>query len=356
MILYKYFLKNLITYLFFILCVFTVIFLSVSYFHFVGEAALAKINPNDIAKIMVTEIPVLLQPILPLGFFLTILLVLRKMYATNEILTMYASGMSAIKLFLPIITLCVILVFFSSYIELYIFPIANTKRIHLFEDSIHKVAFDKVFPKQFNELAPDRIMYIDKKITQPKKLEGIFFSYLMPDKQNALSYDVIVAKSLEEQVLPDKSKFLVFTDGVRYTAKLSNLQSLMIKFNKFGVRLSTPSYKLEDWPGCMKTLELYFLSKVNRFAAAELHWRFSIPLSIINLTFFALALNKGRIQSYQKPISTFYPLLIYLIYVNVLLGGVSLIKTGLLNKNVGLWAVHGAMFLFGIISMRYRPE
>lgn len=355
MILQRYVIKNLLVTFFSIMTILTAIFLLVAYFHFVGEAAAAKLNSKDIAKIIITEIPVLLQPILPLAFFISILFVFRNFIINNELISMYTSGMSHLKIFLPVIILSIVLAISSAYMQLYIFPIANSARIRLVEDSFHKMSFDKVFPGNFNQITEDQVIYIDKKINK-NKLAGIFYSIKVPDKENKLSYDIIIADSLEEKVLADKSKFIVFLRGMRYTANLMNKEAVIIKFEKLGLRLTHPNYRLEDWPGCMKIQELLGMIKYNRYAAAELHWRMSIPISLLNLTFLAIAFNLGRANKYRRAITGFYPLLIYLIYVNLLLTGVGMIKNQLLNQQLGLWPIHGAMFLFSFLTLWYKPR
>lgn len=355
MILQKYIFKNIAIHLLLILCLLTAVFLVFAYFHFIREAASARLSSNDIAKILITEIPVLLQPILPLSLFLSILIVFRKLHGGNEILSMHAAGMSEMDVFTPILLICLLLTIFSAYMQLHIFPLANTKRIHLFEDSVHNLTFDKVFAKQFNQIKDSEVIYLDKKIDKTK-VEGIFYSHISPDKNNELAYDIITAQSLEEKILPDKSKFVVFLKGVRYTSNVNSMKSLVIRFEKFGIRLTKPNYRLENWPGCMNTAALYFMSKKDKYAAAELHWRISIPISILNLTFFALAFYKDRIRGYVRPISALYPILVYLIYVNLLLVSVGLIKNEMLSKQMGLWYIHGAMFLFCIFTLRFKPR
>jgi|LakMenEpi03Aug12_release.lakeMendotaPanAssembly.Ray.scaffolds.fasta_scaffold229234_1 lipopolysaccharide export system permease protein len=331
------------------------IFLLIAYFHFVREAAAAKVNPKDITKIIVTEIPVLLQPIMPLSFFLSILLVFRYLFSSNEIISMYASGFSSASLFLPIFWLCLLFTILCSLTEFFIFPTANAARIHLLEESLHKMAFDKIFPGHFNQLSADQILYIDQKLSKENKLAGIFYTITLPEKNNEYKYDIVVAKSLQEQQMPDRSRYIVFSNGVRYTAKLTNLESLVTQFEKLAVRLTPPEFRLEDWPGCMSTKDLFRMAKIDRYAAAEWHWRLSIPLSLLNLTFFAIAFNYGRKKGYGNLIGL-YPLVIYLLYINLLLVGMGLIKNSILNQQIGLWGIHAGMFLLSLVTLRYKPR
>lgn len=357
MILQRYILKSILLHLLFIISILIGVFLLIAYFHFVQEVAAAKLTSSDIAKLIVTEIPVLLQPITPLSFFLSILLVLHHLYASHEVLGMYASGFSTARMFGPIMALGLVLAIFSAYLQFYIFPIANATRIHILEDAMHNVSLDKLFAKQFNQLTSEEVIYVENKIKSNNKLEGIFYSRLTPDKDNRFSYDIIVAKYLEEMILPDKSKFIVFTNGKHYISKLSKgSESTIIKFETFAIRTTPSDYRLENWPGCMSTKELYQMSKTNRYAAAELHWRISIPFSVLNLTLFAVAFNKNRILGYANTITYFYPIFIYIIYVNLLLIGMSLIKNGVISKQIGLWFIHGLMFLLSIFTMRYKLQ
>lgn len=354
MILQRYILKNILLYFVSIISIFIGIFLLIAYFHFVREVAAAKLTSSDIAKLTITEIPVLLQPIIPLSFFLSILLVFRNLSASHEVIGMYASGFSKASLFWPIITLGVLLALMSAYLQFYVFPIASAARIHILEDAMHDVSLDKLFVKQFNQISPEQVIYIEKRIQSSKKLEGIFYSRLTPDKDNRLSYDIIVAKYLEEKIFPDKSKFIVFSDGKHYISKFTKGESTIIKFEKFAIRAMHSDYRLENWPGCMGTKELYHMAKTNRYAAAELHWRISIPLSILNLTLFAVAFHKNRILGYANTVSYLYPIFIYFIYVNLLLIGMSLMKNAVISQHVGLWFIHGLMFFLSLFTLGYK--
>lgn len=356
MILQRYILRSVILHLLIIMSILILIFLSLAYFHFIQEAASAKLTPGDIAKLLITEIPVLLQPVVPLSYYLAILLAFRVFYSSREIMGMYASGLSGTGLFLPIIIIGILLAGSTAIMQLYIFPMANAARIHILEDSVHKISFDKLFPKQFNQITKGQVIYIDKKIEKANRLEGIFYSTKLPDKKNKFSYDIIVAKFLEEKTLPDKSRFIIFVDGKRYTSKLKHGESTIVKFEKLAVRATNFDYRLEDWPGCMKMNELFAMSKYNRYAAAEFHWRLSIPISVLSLMFFAIAFNRNRILGYGQIISYLYPLLIYLAYINLLLSGMGLIKTGAINKQIGLWFVHAMMFSVCFVTMKYKPR
>lgn len=355
-ILQRYILRNILFHLFFIVSILVVLFLSIAYFHFVQEAAAAKLTTGDIAKLIVTEIPVLLQPIIPLSFFLAILMAFRNFYAAREVMGMYASGHSSFNLLMPIFIFGVLLSVLTTVMELEIFPLANAARIHILEDSMHKVSVQKLFPKQFNQIRNGQVIYIDKKIENRNQLQGIFYSATLPDKENDLAYDIIVAKYLEEMTAPDRNRFVVFVDGKRYTSKLTNGESTIIKFKKLALRVSNFDYRLENWPGCLKIKQLFAMAKYDRYAAAELHWRLSIPISVVNLTLFAIAFNRNRIIGYTKIMSYLYPLIVYLLYINLLLTGMGLIKTGVIGKHVGLWFVHALMLMLCAVTLRYKPE
>jgi lipopolysaccharide export system permease protein len=355
MILQKYIAKNIILHFLVILCILTVVFLMITYFYFVKEAAAAKLNYHDITRILITEIPVLLQPILPLSLFLAILLVLRKMHATNEIIAMNTVGMSEYNLFMSVIIICILLVSLSCYVQLYISPHTNRMRNYLLEKSLTNVTFDKIFQKQFNELTPENMIYLEEKINK-FKVNGIFYSHTTPKSNSQFACDIITAQSMEEKILPDDSKFIIFRNGTHYLLDRNTSEATIIQFEKFGIRIATNQhYRIADWPGCMETTTLYTLSKRNNYAAAELQWRMSIPISIINLTFFAFAYNKRRISGRSRKLMTMiYPLLIYLIYVNLLLLSIGLIKNEVLDKKIGLWWIHTIMFFYCLIGVRWN--
>jgi len=83
---------------------------------------------------------------------------------------------------------------------------------------------------------------------------------------------------------------------------------------------------------------------------AELHWRFSLPLSVLVLGVLAVPLSRtapreGRFARFGMA------LLIYMIYTNLLSIGRVWLERGVVDDRMGLWWVHAIVGLLALLML-----
>mgnify|MGYP001827883291 FL=1 len=86
---------------------------------------------------------------------------------------------------------------------------------------------------------------------------------------------------------------------------------------------------------------------------AELQWRIGVPLSTIVLAFLAVPLSKSRPREGRYG-RLAIGLLVFIIYLNMLSAAQSWIEQGTISPRLGLWWVHGAMLLVGVLLLAYQ--
>jgi lipopolysaccharide export system permease protein len=97
----------------------------------------------------------------------------------------------------------------------------------------------------------------------------------------------------------------------------------------------------------MSTSKLWKIQRDDPFAAAELQWRISLPLSVLILTLFAVPLS--HIRPRQGRFAQLLPAIgIYIVYLNLLYIGESWVQKGKISPVVGMWWIHIAMLIFAI--------
>ena len=90
MILVRYFVKEVLMTLLVLTIILLTIFLSNQFVHYLSRSASGQFPGMAVLQLILLDVPNLLGFLLPLGFFITLLLVYTRMYAENE-MTVFAS-------------------------------------------------------------------------------------------------------------------------------------------------------------------------------------------------------------------------------------------------------------------------
>lgn len=126
----------------------------------------------------------------------------------------------------------------------------------------------------------------------------------------------------------------------------------MIQYQEYGVLITKETQTKSGWPSNASTKKLW-PQRNNRKAAAELHWRMAMPVSVLVLALLAFPLS--RVNPRRGKFTQLLPaILIYIIYGNLLFLGKAWIFKGTINFNLGLWWVHGMMLLIALSLQYYR--
>ena len=83
---------------------------------------------------------------------------------------------------------------------------------------------------------------------------------------------------------------------------------------------------------------------------AELHWRFGIPLATFVLAILAVPLSRSQPRQGRYG-RLAIGLLVFIIYFNLLSAGKAWLEQGVVPPAVGLWWVHGVMFLAAMLML-----
>lgn len=351
-IIFRYITKELYTTLFGILMVLLIIFMSNQFVHFLSNAASGHITMSAVMQLMSLQIPFLLGYLMPLGLYLSVLIVFGRLYLDHEMTVMSACGVSPNNLMMIVLSMGIVVTLIVAGLMLWLEPFLDTQRIKIFYESAAKATVEKVMPKRFQTLGADVVFYADQVERGKLSMHDIFFAQRgKPKADGSRVWDITIAKNSQE-AYQSGGHFMLFQNGYRYvgTPGLPNYQT--IQYQEYGVRMSQPISTHTGWPSNASTLELW-PQRHNPKVAAELHWRMAMPVSALVLSLLAFPLS--RINPRRGKFSQLIPaILLYIIYGNLLFLGRAWVRKGLLSFAVGLWWVHGAMALIAIGLLVYR--
>jgi lipopolysaccharide export system permease protein len=328
--------------------------------HYLGDAAGGRLTPKAVAQMMGVQIPLLLGFMLPLGFFLGILLCYGRLYVDNEMTILAACGISKLALLNKSLQLAGVVACLVAIIMIWVEPKMAWYRDHIIAKSITSSPIERISAGRF-QLAGNWVLYTEGVTRDHQKLSHIFAATVRSSKpfdKKVHPIDIVVAENAFQKVTPAKETFIVLTNGRRYLGVVGDKKYQIIQFSEYGVRLPEKEAQLRKIEECMSFKDLW-KRRGHLKALAELQWRIAMPLSVLILTLFAVPLSE--VKPRQGRFGQMLPaIIIYVIYINLLFLGRAWIEKSWISPEWGLWWIHALMLVLAAIILyiklpwRYR--
>ncbi len=348
MILFRYLAKEVFTTLTVITLILMLIFLSNQFAHYLLLTAAGKMVGMQLLHLMILEVPQLLSLVLPLGFYLGLLLAYGRLYVDNEMVVMMVGGLGYKRLLRFTLRLASVVAFIVLLFTFWINPIVSKTRDELLQHVESASALQTLLPGRFQAVDNGtKVFYVEKMSADRERLKNIFVA-----EKSDNSWAVMSAEGGYHYIDPQsKQHYVVATTGNRYEGEPGTKNFTLIHYAKYGVRIDTPMPYINDQIDDVPTWQLW--ERIIHHdhptqAAAELQWRISIPLCVFILSLLALPLSQASPR--QGRFARLFPaILLYIVYANLLIMGQNWIDDGTLRPLYGLWIMHLGMLL--IVSL-----
>jgi lipopolysaccharide export system permease protein len=304
---------------------------------FLVQASVGNLPTEFIFHLLILRLLGDLMLILPLCFFLAVLLALGRLYKDNEVTAMAACGIpvptSSIIGFGAIFSLVI------GLLSLMLAPWAESQRAILQVKLSSVAEVGGIAAGRFKEFRHGNGIFYVKTIDPDNDTMHSLFVQLNLDHGKRV---VMVAKR-GYQTVQNGELYMVLVDGHRYESKETQVDYVITQFAEHQIRipksLDAPQDAKRD---AIPTLML--VSAKDAALQAELQWRLSLPLSVILLAALAVPLSRTnpRQGQYAKILSG---ILIYLIYNNLLNVAKKWVERGDVVPIIGVWWVHIILLL-----------
>ncbi len=275
--------------------------------------------------------------ILPLSFFLGILLALGRPYKDSEMTALVACGVGPKRVYRAIGGLSVVVAMLMGALALWFAPWAE-EQVHLVIDEAQASSqIEGLEAGRFNKSeSGEYLVYMEEIGDQGRRLENVFGYAKVQEQQRP---NLLTSESGYQTVRgPEGDRYLVFVDGYRYEGDPADEDFQIIEFGEHGVLIrERPVVASERRRRAVPSGELW--ESENPSDMAELQWRISVPISAVLFGFLAvpLARTSPRQGRYGK---LFFAIVIYIAYNNLLTVARASLREGEYGPEVGLWWVH----------------
>lgn len=350
MIVFRYLLKEVAKTQLAVFIVLMTIFISNKFVRVLDDASEGGIPGQMVMVFIGLKVPDLAGMILPLSFFLGILLAYGRVYADNEMTILHACGVSEWYVVRITLILGFITAIFTGVFTLYLSPLAAEYEYQVKEQLASDSGLSSLIAGRFQTTGNEKaVVFIHDKNRTDNTLEKVFVAQI-PDEnekhESIINSSLVYAAKGEVVEESSGSQRLILTDGTRYQNDMKNNEFRQVAFGKYYIQIQ--DQKVEHQRRKLKAIptDELFDEDLNEFDA-EIHWRIAFPLACIILTLVAVPLSV--VNPRQGKFAKMFPaLLLFLSYFLLLTAVKRAVESGAISSAVGLWPVHLLALLLGM--------
>jgi len=294
------------------------------------QAAEGNLDPAIIMSVVALRFPDFITLLIPLSFFLGVLISISRIYADREIYGFFSVGLAPFDLIKFLAPQALLYFLLTLILSLYVAPYTKTLsqeilKIDSFEEQLESIKSDEIV-----SLNDGGFIYIQN--TDNTLLTGV-----KALKQNQVNSFFVIA----DELFTSESKELIklnFNNGSIYNGVFSDSSKLQLNFNEFKLDIKKEKNLTND----MSLTKLFDFSSDSDTASFQ--WNVSVPITILILLFIGVYISE--VKPRQGRFSVILPgMLLYVMYLSLLILGREYIVDNP-KTSFGLWYVHLIFILF----------
>ena len=303
------------------------------------QAAEGNIDPGIILSVIALRFPDFITLLIPLSFFLGLLITIGRLNSEGEIHGYFSAGLSKFNLIKFLLPQAFIYFFITLVLSLYIAPYTkNLSKDLLVIDS---------FEEQIDAIQSDEIVSLDDggflyvQTADEGLIKGV--KLFQVDEDN--SFIVISDELLTTE--KDKTIELNLKNGSFYGGLFSESSKIISNFNNFNFEIDKNMSQSND----LSLTKLFDYSSASDQATFQ--WNISIPITILILLLYGIYISSSKPR--EGKFSFMLPgMLIYVSYLSLLILGREFISDNP-SSIFNLWFIHGLFILFLFLYV-YREK
>jgi lipopolysaccharide export system permease protein len=296
-----------------------------------------------------------LTVIVPIGFYLAIMLALGRLYHESEMAAIQSCGIGPVGLFRPIAWLGIVIAALLVWLSFWAIPAAAARAQEIRAEALREAQFGMLEPGRFRTFGGGNVVFYAERIDDNGVLHNVnVFVDHTEDKHKEGSLEIWVATRAVQRGAGQPEQTFVLYDGERYEGVPGGGEFRIIQFSEGGIPI-----RLGELNGSSSKSELKSTGDLLRSNAAadraELQWRISTP--ILALVLMVLAVPMARLRPRQGRFGRIgIAILAYFIYSQLLAAARTWVETSVVPEFVGIWWVHAIALCVGLwLLVRESP-
>lgn len=321
MIIRRYLVKQVVSTSFVVVALLTLIMMGGRLIKYFGVAAQGRLDSSVLLSIIVFRMPEFLTLILPLGFFIGLMLVFGRLYVDHEMAVFNASGISRGQLARLLVPLTVGVLALQALLMLHTAPWGIRQFEQLATEQAVRAGFDLVRPKEFISSGPYTIYAGD--LSEDRRNLRDIFVYQRAEKEGKPDVMILAREATRVEVPNETANIVDLVEGRRYEIYPGQPKYLQAEFQSYRLRLENDKdLKLEASKVEALTTTQLWQKRGDPVVNSELGWRVFVPFAIAIALMLAVALSEvsprqGRYYRLLPAILIFASLIVLLVAVRI---------------------------------------
>ncbi|ENX44361.1 LPS export ABC transporter permease LptF [Acinetobacter sp. NIPH 2100] len=332
MIIRRYLVKQVVSTSLVVIGLLTLIMMGGRLIKYFGVAAQGRLDAGILFSIIGYRLPEFLTLILPLGFFIALMLVFGRLYVDHEMAVLNGSGVSRNQLARLLLPMTLVYLVVQTCLMLWVGPWGLREFEKLTSIQAVRTGFDLVRPKEFISSGPFTI-YAGSLSEDRKNLKDIFF-YQKAKQEDKPDVMILAKEATRVEVENDTANVVDLVQGRRYEIYPNQPRYTQAEFQSYRLRLENDKdVKFESDDVAALSMSKLWEKRDDSVLKSELGWRVFGPLVIIVALMLAVALSEvsprqGRYYRLIPAIFIFASLIVLLIAI----------KTRISKDELDIWA------------------
>ncbi|MFG6668474.1 LPS export ABC transporter permease LptF [Halomonas sp. HNIBRBA4712] len=347
MILFRYLTREVLLTMSAVAGILLLVIMGSRFIRYFASAAEGDFPVTILGSLMFYHLPGFLELILPLAFFLGILLAYGQLYMNSEITVMVACGMSPTRLLRVTLLPASIVALMVGLCSLWLTPAGSLLTEATIEEQQSRLDVSVLAPGRFQSFGSGRTAYISGFSDDGTRMQEVLVHEQAQGNEPGHSYITRARSGYQESRMETGSRFLVLEEGERYGVTPGAREAERLIFDRYTLRLGLSRDRQElDSLEFATTAELW--RDESPRAQAQFQWRAGLPLMVFVLALLAQPLS--RVNPRQGRFARLLPaVFLYVAYLSLLLAAVDAIGSGALATAIGVWPIHALFLLLGAL-------
>ena len=353
MLIFRYLARDLLSSTFAVCMVLLLVIVSGRFVKYLAQAAAGDLDAGILLAVIGYRLPGFLELILPLAFFLGVLLAYGRFYVQNEMTVMIACGMSQQRLVAYTMAPALLVAVIVAWLSIGVGPTGLQKAEALLNAQKERGELDGMSGRHFYPLQGGKGVTYAETVNEDGIMKDVFLAENNPDAEDGKQLVLVVAETgRQHRSDPKDPAYLVLENGYRIQGIPGEADYQITQFEEYGQQLSQPKKRSRRAKAdALPTSELMNSDQPEHIAA--LQWRFSVPLLVLVVTLIAIPLS--RTNPRQGRFARMLPaILLYVFYLVVLNAARGAVEDEKISSAFGLWCVH-LLFLFVALLLLFLP-
>lgn len=269
--------------------VLVVIFASYSLTRHLVDANAGLLLAGEVFRLTALRALISLEVLLPLSFYLAVMIGMGRLYSDSEIYAMRSGGISERRLMRPVMLLALLLAAVTALLSLAARPWAYAVSYQLRAEAAASSEVDRIKAARFYRFEESgRTVFIEDISADGRSVNGVFVRSRRGDDVQVIT---AVNGRLQYRARPDHHRLTLF--DARLYKRVANAPDLAARLGSFALWL--PAGEPEPVGYRTKASRSRDLeASADGPDRAEWQWRLSTPVSALLLVLLAIPLSRGR--------------------------------------------------------------